>query len=285
MREPGREETEARSLGLALLDASTVYEGFLIPSFEGRLRRRRFPPHRRAIIGLVGRQRRFLRAAYTLADAGQLLEAIGPLRSMLDFFVCQRWLAHDPERNWQIWMAEDHAARDLWRDRLLKHAAALHAAAAASLTEEQLREGEAVVAARAQLATEMGEWRARDRPSLEQRAADVGLSFLYDGLYRYESSAATHSTMFAVDLLLEKRPNGLRLNAEPTSQFVPLPVYLHGAVLLYEALKESGEITPKLKLPEITSIGRDLYALSEQRISARIANWQDLLPDEAFEQQ
>jgi len=84
MTHPGEEAAKARSLGLALLDASRIYEGFVIPSFEGRLRQRRFPPHRRAIIGLVGRQRRFLRAAYTLADAEQVLEAVGPLRSMLE---------------------------------------------------------------------------------------------------------------------------------------------------------------------------------------------------------
>ena len=96
MTDPGEEDSKARALGLALLEASRVYEDFVIPSFEGRLRqRRRFPPHRRAIIGLVGRQRRFLRATYTLADSDQVLEAVGPLRSMLEFLVCQRWLALD----------------------------------------------------------------------------------------------------------------------------------------------------------------------------------------------
>ena len=59
----------------------------------------------------------------------------------------------------------------------------------------------------------------------------VGLSFLYDGLYRYESSAATHATLLAVDLLLKKVPSGLVLRSEPTTQFAPLPVYLHGAEL------------------------------------------------------
>jgi hypothetical protein len=88
---PGEEAARARSLGLALLDASQIYEGFVIPSFERHLLGRRlFPPHRRAIIGLAGRQRRFLRAAYTLADAGLVLEAVGPLRSMLEFLICQR---------------------------------------------------------------------------------------------------------------------------------------------------------------------------------------------------
>jgi len=105
MAEPGEEDAKARSLGLALLDTSRIYEGFVIPSFEGDLR---FPPHRRAIIGLTGRQRRFLRAAYTLADAGQVLEAVGPLRSMLEFLVRQLWLARDPDRNWALWMAKEH---------------------------------------------------------------------------------------------------------------------------------------------------------------------------------
>ena len=59
----------------------------------------------------------------------------------------------------------------------------------------------------------------------------VGLSFLYDGLYRYESSAATHATLLAVDLLLKKVPSGLVLRSEPTTQFAPLPVSLHGAEL------------------------------------------------------
>lgn len=283
MAEPNEEETQAKSLGLSLLDASRIYENFVIPTYEGFLRRRPYPPHRRAIIGLVGRQRRFLRAAYTLADAGLLLEAVGPLRSMFEFLVCQRWLAHDPERNWQVWMADDHAARDLWRDRLREHAPALHAAAAASLTEEQRKEGEAVAAARLRLAAELGDRRPEDRRSLEQRAADVGLSFLYDGLYRYESSAATHPTMLAVDLFLAKHSRGLLLGAEPTGQFVPLPVYLHGAVLLCESLKGSAELTPALRLREISSIGRELYALSEKRASARLPNWAELLPAEAFE--
>ena len=52
MTEFGEEAAKARPLGLALLDASRTYEGFVIPSYEGRLRRRRLPPHRRAIIGL-----------------------------------------------------------------------------------------------------------------------------------------------------------------------------------------------------------------------------------------
>lgn len=283
MTEPDQEAAKARALGLALLDASRVYEDFVIPSFEGRLRRRRFPPHRRAIIGLVGRQRRFLRATYTLADSDQVLEAVGPLRSMLEFLVCQRWLALDPDRNWKIWMADDHAARALWRERLQQHAPTLHDAAVESLTPEQRKEDEEIAAVRMRLATELGDRRPR-LPSLEQRAAQVGLSFLYDMLYRYESSAGPHPTMMSVDLLLYKHRKGLVLSGEPTAQFAPPPVYLHGAFLLYEALKGSGELTPALNLPELPSLGRDIYALVVERTTARLPNWQELLPPEVVDQ-
>jgi hypothetical protein len=73
--------------------------------------------------------------------------------------------------------------------------------------------------------------------------------------------------MFAVDLLLEKHPNGLLLRGEPTAQFAPPPVYLHGGLLLYEALKGSGELTRALRLRGLSSLGKDLYALAEQRAS------------------
>jgi len=267
------DEAAARSIGLALLDASSIYEGFFIPRSEGFLRRRPFPPHRRAIIGLVGRQRRFLRAAYTLADAGLVLEAIGPLRSMFEFLVCQCWLAHDPDRNWKLWMQEDHAARDLWRERLRQRAPALHNAAVASLTREQLEEAEVIAAVRARIADELGGRRPANRQSIEQRAAEVGLSFLYDGVYRYESSAATHATLLAVDLLLEKVPDWLVLHSEPTVQFVPLPVYLHGAELLHAALQSSGEHSTALRLPDLPSLGDALRELAERRASTRLPNW------------
>lgn len=289
MPQMSEEEAKARSLGLALLDASSTYEGYVIPTFAGHLwRRRRFPPHQRAIIGLVGRQRRFLRAVYALADAGLVLEAIGPLRSMLEFLVRQRWLAQDPDLNWKLWMADDHAVRDLWRKQLREHVPALYDAAVASLTPEQLKEGEEITVVRAQLAADLGNrWPGDKRGrNLEQQAAQVGLSGLYDVLYRYESNAGPHPSMFAVDLLLEKDPRGkgLVLRGEPTAQFTALPVYLHGAFLLHEALKDNGELTDALRLPELPSLGRDIYALVKERASAQVPNWQDLLPSEVLDQ-
>jgi hypothetical protein len=274
------EAAKARTLGLALLDVSRVYEGFPISSFEGGLK---FPPHRRAIIGLVGRQRRLLRATYTLADAEQVLESIGPLRSMLEFLICQRWLAVDPDVNVTLWMAQDHASRDLMREKMRQHTPALHDAAVEALTPEQRAEGEEVAAGRELLVAELGDRRPR-LPSLEQRAAQVGLSILYDVLYRYESGAGPHPTMMSVDLLLEKHPNGLVLRGEPTAQFAVPPVYLHGAYLLYEALKGSAELTPALDLPELPSLGSDLNALLVERMNTQVPNWRELLPPEIIDQ-
>ena len=121
-------------------------------------------------------------------------------------------------------------------------------------------------------------------PNLEQRAAQVGLSILYDVLYRYESGAGPHPTMTSIDLLLEKHPNGLVLRGEPTAQFAAPPVYLHGAHLLCEALRGSGELTPALNLPELPSLGRDISALVVERMDAQVPNWRELVPPEIADQ-
>jgi hypothetical protein len=86
--------------------------------------------------------------------------------------------------------------------------------------------------------------------------------------------------MMSVDLLLEKHRKGLVLRGELTAQFAAPPVYLHGAYLLYEALKESGELTPALNLPELPSLGRDIYALVVERTNQQLPSWRELLPRE-----
>jgi Family of unknown function (DUF5677) len=280
MSELAEAEADARSLGLALLDASRIYEDFLIRRYEGRLRRRRVSPHRSAIIGLVGRQRRFMRAAYTLADAGQVLEAIGPTRSMFEFLVCQRWLARDPDRNWKLWMREDHAARDLMRNRLREHAPALYAAADASLSAEQRDEAAVIADVRTRVAAELGDRQPEDRRGLEQRAALVGLGFVYDVLYRYGSSVAVHPTLLSVDLLYEKGRKGLVLRGEPTAQLGAPPVYLYCAQFLYEALGDGAAQSPALRLSELPLFGRELGVLAERYAGARSPNWPDLLPSD-----
>ena len=278
MRELTVDDQQARALGLALLDASRIYGGFVIPSREGFWRSRPFPPHRRAIIGLVGRQRRFLSAAYTLADAGLVMEALGPLRSMYEFLICQRWLARDPERNWKLWMEADHKRRDYWRAQLQQNAPALHDAAVDALTPEQRQEGEAVAVARQRLSAEIGDRLPDDRFSILQWATQVGMSFVYDTVYRYQSSVL-HPSMFAVDLLLEPHRDGVRLLGEPSTQFAVPSIYLDAALLLRDALQGSGDMTPALRLNNLPAIGAELHALAERTTSARVPNWRDFLAE------
>jgi uncharacterized protein DUF5677 len=210
MAEP--DDIEAKELGLKLLDASRIYENYLIPRYADREKQERFPPYRRAIIGLAARQRRFLRAAYALADAGLMLEAVGPLRSMLEYLICQNWLAADPDRNWKVWMKDDHSARDVWRQRSQKNMPKLYDAAVDTLTPEQLKEAEAVAAGRARLETEYGAKLPTDaHKNVELRAAQVSMTLLYDSLYRYMSNVGVHPSLLATDLLMEQRARGLML--------------------------------------------------------------------------
>ena len=272
-------DRRARELGLALLDASRIYETFVIPRFEGRLRKRPFPRHRAAIISLAARQRRFLASAYALADAGLDIEAVGPLRSMYEFLICQRWLARDPGRNWRLWMEQDHASRDLWRTRLRQNAPALHEAAASELTPEQIREAEAVAVARGRVKQEIGEALPDDRYRIEHRAEQVGMKFVYDTVYRYQSSLL-HPTMFATEVLLERVPEGLRLRRDPSPQFARPTIYLDAAVLLRDALLESGRETPALRLKDLLVLSDKLRALASAATEAQTPNWEDFLPSD-----
>lgn len=84
-------------------------------------------------------------------------------------------------------------ARDLWRERLRQHSPNLHDAAVASLTPEQLQDREAIMTVRKRLSGDIGERLPDDRRNLEQRADQVGLSFLYDVISRWGSSDTTTS--------------------------------------------------------------------------------------------
>lgn len=193
---------------------------------------------------------------------------------------CQRWLACDPDRNWKLWMQEDHAARDRMRNRLRERAPGLYAAGDASLSAEQRKEAAVIADVRTRVAAELGDRRPEDRRGLEQRAALVGLGFVYDVLYRYGSSVAVHPTLLAVDLLYEKGSKGLVLRGEPTAQLGAPPVYLYGAQLLYEALGDGAEQLPALRLSELSSLGRELRVLAERYAGARSPNWPELLPSD-----
>ncbi len=68
------------------------------------------------------------------------------------------------------------------------------------------------------------------------------------------------------------------MRGEPSAQFAPPPVFLNAAILLYEALQQSSELTRALRLKQLPSIGAELHALAERRTATRLPNWRDLLP-------
>jgi hypothetical protein len=257
MRSLTDEEANARGIGLALLKASEVYEDFLIPRAVGLLIPKPVARHTSAVVGLVGRQRRFLRAAYLLADANMDLEAISPVRSMFEFYVTQRWLALDPDLNWMLWMEKDHMTRDTWRKGVATHAPILHAAAIDGLTPEQREEARVIAEIRAQIKARIGDKKI-EMPTLLNRAKAVGLLPWYDVLYRYESNAGMHPSLLATDLLFEATPTGLRLHGEPTPQFARVPIYLHGAHLLHDALKDCGDQLSSLRIKELDAVWTEL---------------------------
>ena len=83
-------EEVARECGLRLLEISGIYERGVVGYEAGH--------ETLSIAGLVGRQRRLLRAAYLLAGEGQRLEASIMLRAMLEFLIRQKWNRFDSLR-------------------------------------------------------------------------------------------------------------------------------------------------------------------------------------------
>ena len=100
----------------------------------------------------------------------------------------------------------------------------------ASATPAQRKEQEEIVAVRAQVKSSIGDPHPEDARSLEKRAEQVGLSLLYDVIYRY-ASAVTHPTLRAIDVVSERRPKDLLNRGEPTAQFVSLSPLSFGVLL------------------------------------------------------
>ena len=149
-------------------------------------------------------------------------------------------------------MQEDHAARDRLRGRLRHHAPALHDAAVAALTPEQRDEADVIVAARKKVADELGPRQRGGQRSLEHRAGQVGLGFLYDLIYRYESSAGTHPTLFAVDLLMSPRAS-LAIAPEPAGTTGPVRVATYSRISTDEERQPNSLQAQRVRLDSFVS--------------------------------
>jgi Family of unknown function (DUF5677) len=149
-----------RQCGLALLDASDAYERALVPYEVGK--------PALVEVGLVARGRRLARSAFQLADAGDRLEAMILVRTLLEYRITLRWLILDPELHF-LQMYRDDVRR---RQRMDAEVRALGiegvSDAVRAIHETEL----------AQIEAELGD-RPRGFPSLRERAEATGAEAAY----------------------------------------------------------------------------------------------------------
>jgi hypothetical protein len=236
-------EESARDCGLRLLDVSEVYERGMITPEAG--------PQILSVVGLVARQRRFLRAAYLLADEGLRLEAGLIIRAMLEFFIRQQWLQADPELNHRLWARDDLRARMLIDTEL--RGLEVHPA---EVMEDDTRDAyqrqlERLDAELELLREERGLARAPTYPNLREQAETVGLGQSYSLAYRFDSLTASHPTALAIEQLLEETPEGIRVLPEPPPGRGYADPYGVGAAILRGALGSAASLFPELDLPGI----------------------------------
>ena len=250
-------EQVAREVGLALLEISSTYERRVIRPQAG--------PATLAIVGLVARQRRFLRGAYLLADAGQRLEASILLRAMLEFLIRQTWLQSNPELNYTLWVLDDLEAR-LRIDREIReqsedeHGQALEVMepGTRSLYEDSLADARRQIDA---LHQRLGLDRTPRYPNLREQAQAVGLSFSYSLAYRFDSLSAAHPSAMAVEQLFAQHPQGVRVLADPPPERGYADPYSVGAFILREALGHAAEQIPELALEGLDELSARLDAV------------------------
>lgn len=247
-------ETIARECGLRLLEISSTYERRVVAPEAG--------PATLAIVGLVARQRRFLRAAYLLADADQRLEAAILLRAMLEFLIRQFWLQTNPELNHVLWAIDDLRARLRIDRELREQAAADHEEALEVMQSEMRGQYErSLQEMRDQLEAlrlRLGLEQAPSYPNLREQAEAVGLGFSYTLAYRFDSLSAAHPSAMAVEQLLEQHPEGVRVRPDPPPERGYADPYGVGAFILRDALSHAAEQIPELQLEGFDEVAAHL---------------------------
>lgn len=262
-----------------------VYEDFVVPRFEGRLRRRKLPPHIGPTIALVARQRRFLRAAYALADQALSLEAEALLRSLFDFLVCQEWLALDPEHNLALLVKYDQAWKASWQREIKEIIPQIEQTARARLSDAQRKEVAQYEAALPGVLEDV-ERAIGDRPSqlpsIRERARATELDFLYLVTYK-SASHLSHSSIYAIDALSEMTESGVRVTAVPPPHREPRGIYVRGGLLLREALDHAGRQWARLRIDAVERIGSRLEEIQRRRLDESVPGWSDSLrlPEES----
>jgi hypothetical protein len=229
-----------RDRGLELLELTKRYE---IPTVRER--------HKEIFLaGIIIRSRRLLAAAYTLADQDMLLEAQVLLRVLTEYGITLAWLGIDLDTNLYRWVIGDTDRRFTLHN----------AVAAASPGTEMLSAAtrRAMAARRDALISMLKEkQQPLDLPSVEVRANQAeeggyeGLKQVYALPYRADSEAAVHSTVWAIDKLMELHEGGgviLNNNYAPSRRQVD--VYGSGVTMLGMVLHIAADLMGDDELSE-----------------------------------
>lgn len=247
------DETRARECGLRLLELSGTYDRVAL--------RAEAEPQLLTLIGLVARQRRLLRAIYTLADADMHLEAGILARTMLEYLIVLRWLRVNPQLHHAMWVQHDLEAR-LRMDREIREVASTAQAEPPAALAAESRDfyENALRQARHQVEKErvaLGLEEAPRYPTLKEQATAAGLAMAYARLYRIESQSGAHPMVMAIDELLEEG-DGVLVLSEPRSN---ARNYGTAAIALMESLQLAKRLLPELPLDGLDEVSDEIRAL------------------------
>jgi hypothetical protein len=234
---------DVRECGLELLALSTVYERPVVCDEAG--------VETLAMIGLVARMRRLLRASYRLADAGEILEASILNRAMMEYLFTLRWLQVDPVLHYLLWAAADLRSR-LTLDREVREQAEEEYAEAVELMEKDVRDQYEQSLEKMQAQIDEAKQRLGGKPlrlpSFEQRARAAELPFAYSLAYRFDSMTGAHPTPHAIEQLMVEHPKGIAILPEPPQERGYADPYGVAAHVLLDALNSAADKIPELRL-------------------------------------
>jgi hypothetical protein len=234
---------ECKQAGDALIEIAGFFDGLVL----GQKDRVEL-----VLAGLILRARRLVRAAYRMADADDLAEASPFIRGLMEYAVTLRWLLLDPPRNFTIWGIDDmrsrlviaEGARRLADVEVIEPARRVEYEQAKQELEDEWREV-------------LGDPVPKRMPSVETRARETGNQFLYEFAYRFESQTGVHPTAFAVDQMVEREGDEVRLSASPVRASYADP-YGVAAVALLDMLDAAGEAVPAFDLRDQTAPHREV---------------------------